>query len=152
MTIDHKKIHAAASASFCVRFSMGSLAMCCGLLGSAPAQASGDAFADRGTRREEHTPAPVREVSREVQRDLMAPRAAQGAPQPGVQRSADPRQIDPRSYEARAEEQRRAMEAAGRNAEMGRRAGRLTPDERRDLRRQINEVGQDLYANPPQHR
>nr|WP_229256069.1 hypothetical protein [Duganella fentianensis] len=64
-------------------------------------------------------------------------------------RSSDLRQIDPRSYEARAEEQRRAMQEAGRNAEMNRRAGRLTPDERRDLRRQINEAGQDIYANPP---
>jgi hypothetical protein len=41
------------------------------------------------------------------------------------------------------------MQEAGRNAEMSRRVGRLTPDERRDLRRQINEVGQDIYANPP---
>ncbi|WP_229262766.1 hypothetical protein [Duganella radicis] len=61
----------------------------------------------------------------------------------------DSRQLDPRSYEARAEEQRRAMQDAARNAEMNRRVGRMTPDERRDLRRQINEVGQDLYANPP---
>ncbi|WP_371869688.1 hypothetical protein [Duganella flavida] len=61
----------------------------------------------------------------------------------------DNRQMDPRSYEARAEEQRRAMQEASRNAEMNRRVGRMTPDERRDLRRQINEVGQDLYANPP---
>jgi hypothetical protein len=148
MFIDHKKIHAAASASFCVRFSMGPL-LACGLLASSLAQASGDAMGDRERgRREEH--AQVREVSREVQRDLAMPRV-QPQPQP-VQRAAEPRQIDPRSYEGRAEEQRRAMEAASRNAEMGRRTGRLTPDERRDLRRQINEVGQDLYANPPQRR
>lgn len=148
MTIDHKKIHAAAGASFCVRFSMGPVLACCGLLASSLAQAGGDSMGDhdRGGRREEH--AQVREVSREVQRDLAMPRIQQ---QP-VQRAADPRQADPRSFEGRAEEQRRAMEAATRNAEMGRRTGRLTPDERRDLRRQINEVGQDLYANPPQHR
>jgi hypothetical protein len=37
-----------------------------------------------------------------------------------------------------------------RNAENARRSsGRMTPDERRDLRRQINEAGMDLYpANP----
>jgi hypothetical protein len=156
MIIDHKKIHAAASASFCVRFSMGSLVVCCGLLGSTIAQA--EPFEQRPPRREERAPMPVREVSREVQRDLqrdMAPRAAQplqiqqqapSQPLPG-----QVRQIDPRSYEGRAEEQRRAMEAATRNADMSRRTGRLTPDERRDLRRQINEVGQDLYANPPHH-
>jgi hypothetical protein len=28
-----------------------------------------------------------------------------------------------------------------------RRGGRMTPDERRDLRRQINEAGMDLYPN-----
>ncbi|HWW69290.1 MAG TPA: hypothetical protein VN089_05080, partial [Duganella sp.] len=60
------------------------------------------------------------------------------------------RQLDQRnSYEVRAEEHRRAMQEASRNAELSRRVGRLTPDERRDLRRQINEVGQDIYANPP---
>jgi hypothetical protein len=31
-----------------------------------------------------------------------------------------------------------------------RRSGRMTPDERRDLRRQINEAGMDLY--PPKRR
>jgi hypothetical protein len=138
MGIDHKKIHAAASASFCVRSSMGAALLCCGLLGASLAQAdSGD-----GPRREEQRNAPVRE---HVQQ--------QNQPQPRQQaeRQADPRQLDPRSYEARAEEQRRAMQEAGRNAEMSRRVGRLTPDERRDLRRQINEVGQDIYANPPRH-
>lgn len=147
MIIDHKKIHAAAGASFCVRFSVGSLTLCCGLLASTLAHA--DPFGDHDrARRDEHGPA-VREVSREVQRDLMPRGERPGQP---AQRAAEPRQIDPRGFEARAEEQRRAMEAASRNAEMGRRTGRLTPDERRDLRRQINEVGQDLYANPPQHR
>ncbi|HJV01989.1 MAG TPA: hypothetical protein VJ752_15715 [Burkholderiaceae bacterium] len=62
-------------------------------------------------------------------------------------RQAEPRQFDPRSFEGRAEEQRRLLQENGHNAD--RRAGRLTPDERRDLRRQINEVGQDIYANPP---
>lgn len=36
-----------------------------------------------------------------------------------------------------------------RNAEAQRRSGRMTPDERRDLRRQINEAGIDLYPNTP---
>jgi hypothetical protein len=36
-----------------------------------------------------------------------------------------------------------------RNAEVQRRSGRMTPDERRDLRRQINEAGIDLYPNTP---
>jgi len=36
-----------------------------------------------------------------------------------------------------------------RSAEAQRRSGRMTPDERRDLRRQINEAGVDLYPNTP---
>ncbi len=133
MFIDHKKIHAAASASFCVRSSMGSLLLCCGLM----AAGAGYAYAEPGDgpRREDNRPQPTQQNN---------------------QRQADPRQADQQrqldqrnNYEARAEEQRRAMQEASRNAEMNRRVGRLTPDERRDLRRQINEVGQDIYANPP---
>ena len=64
------------------------------------------------------------------------------------QRSNDNRnreQRDARSFDTRVEEQRRA----GDGSEAARRTGRMTPDERRDLRRQINEVGQDIYSNPP---
>lgn len=56
---------------------------------------------------------------------------------------------DPRSFEARAEEQRRLMEENSNNAEVSRRMGRMTADERRDLRRQINEAGQQVYSLPP---
>lgn len=56
---------------------------------------------------------------------------------------------DPRSFESRAEEQRRLMEENNSNAEVSRRMGRMTPDERRDLRRQINEAGQQVYSLPP---
>jgi len=122
MFIDHKKISAAASASFCVRFFTASVLACSAALAHAD---GGD-----GPRREG------------------GPQHQQGAPR-NEQRANDNRQLDPRSYEARAEEQRRAMQEASRNAELNRRVGRMTPDERRDLRRQINEVGQDLYANPP---
>jgi len=121
MFIDHKKISAAASASFCVRFFSASVLACCAAL----------AHADGGD-------SPRREQ----------PQHQQSGPR-NDQRANDNRQLDPRSYEARAEEQRRAMQEASRNAELNRRVGRMTPDERRDLRRQINEVGQDLYANPP---
>ena len=128
MGIDHKKHYAAASATFCVRTLLGVLL----LSGSAMAH---DSSADREPpRREDPRSLPARDVQPVRQ-----------------ERQAEPRQLDPRSYDARAEEQRRAMQEAGRNAEMSRRAGRLTPDERRDLRRQINEVGQDIYANPPRH-
>ena len=121
MFIDPKKISAVASASFCVRLVTASVLACSAALAHAD---GGD-----GPRRE-------------------TPQHQQGGPR-SDQRASDSRQLDPRSYEARAEEQRRAMQEASRNAELNRRVGRMTPDERRDLRRQINEVGQDLYANPP---
>jgi len=51
-----------------------------------------------------------------------------------------------REAQVREEQQRRAMEAQ-QEREVRRRDGRMTPDERRDLRRQINEAGVDLYPN-----
>jgi len=56
---------------------------------------------------------------------------------------------DQRSFEARAEEQRRIMQENASNAEMSRRMSRMTADERRDLRRQINEAGQEVYSVTP---
>ncbi|MGV7209845.1 hypothetical protein ACLB1G_18550 [Oxalobacteraceae bacterium A2-2] len=103
---------------------------------------AGGVQADPGDRQ------PLREA-REAQRQQLQP-VPRSAEVRSESRAADPRALDPRSFEARAEEQRKAMqEAASRNAEMGRRVGRMTPDERRDLRRQINEAGQDIYASPP---
>ncbi|MCU6499626.1 hypothetical protein LPN04_17665 [Rugamonas sp. A1-17] len=128
MGIDHKKNYAAASANFCVRSLLGVL-----LLSGAAAMAHDGSGEREAPRREDPRALPVRE-SQPVRQEV---------------HQAESRQIDPRRYEAHAEEQRRAMQDAGRNAEMSRRAGRLTPDERRDLRRQINEAGQDIYANPP---
>jgi hypothetical protein len=65
-----------------------------------------------------------------------------------------PPERDPR-YDVRAyEEQRRLQQQQyqeqrqdGRDNRRGGASGRMTPDERRDLRRQINEAGMDLY--PP---
>ena len=53
--------------------------------------------------------------------------------------------FDTRVYEMR-EQDRRAMEAQSDAAREERRRGRLSPDERRDLRRQIKE-GSELYPN-----
>jgi hypothetical protein len=67
--------------------------------------------------------------------------------QPREQRLVDQR--DERDQQRAYEEQRRQPpQAQGEgNREGGRRGGRLTPDERRDLRRQINEAGMDIYPN-----
>jgi hypothetical protein len=134
MFIDPKKIHAAASASFCVRScvraALATALVCSSLVAAVPALAAGQ----DGPRRD----------------DRGGPGASRQQDSRDGRDSRDqPRQVDPRSYEARAEEQRRAMQDNNRNAEMSRRVGRMTADERRDLRRQINEAGQEVYALPP---
>jgi len=45
------------------------------------------------------------------------------------------------------EDQQRRQQMQEQSSREGRREGRLTPDERRDLRRQINEAGADIYPN-----
>ncbi|PIL44227.1 hypothetical protein CR105_14195 [Massilia eurypsychrophila] len=78
------------------------------------------------------------------------PQQVQPRDQPRGERMPPQQRVDPRQYdqapEARAEEQRRQ---AAQHQDQGRRGGRLTPDERRELRRQINEAGNDLYPNAP---
>jgi hypothetical protein len=74
-----------------------------------------------------------------AQRAQQAQQGQQG--RRGDNRGEAMRQPDPRL----ADEQRHMTQ--GQDA--GRRNARLTPDERRDLRRQINEARQDIYAAPP---
>jgi hypothetical protein len=60
--------------------------------------------------------------------------------------------FDQRAFELRQEQRRQAQQEQNqRNADNPHRNGRMTADERRDLRRQINEAGMDLYPNPPRH-
>lgn len=69
--------------------------------------------------------------------------------QPREQRLYEQQRDQQREQQRIYDEQRRQsvqMQSEG-NREGGRRAGRLTPDERRDLRRQINEAGADIYPN-----
>ena len=131
MFIDLKKIHAAASASFCVRSTLASVVVCCSVLSALPAHSAGQDRRDdnRDSRSQQSAPR-----QQDMRQDM---------------RQEQSRQLDPRSYESRAEEQRRAMQENNRNAEMSRRVGRMTADERRDLRRQINEAGAEVYALPP---
>jgi hypothetical protein len=71
--------------------------------------------------------------------------------QPREQRMSDQVRDQQRAYDqqrASEDQRRQAAQAQGEgNREAGRRGGRLTPDERRDLRRQINEAGMDIYPN-----
>jgi hypothetical protein len=75
-------------------------------------------------------------------REQMRPERVAPQPRPDP-RQYDTRQSDPRQYDVRAEEQRRQEQGGAR------RGTRLTPDERRELRRQINEAGIDLYPSAP---
>jgi hypothetical protein len=52
---------------------------------------------------------------------------------------------DPRRDNGRYNGDDRAMQQQDQGGDRGRGNGRMTPDERRDLRRQINEAGNDLY-------
>lgn len=130
----HNKIDAAASAQFFGRYSFVRRFAAGMLLAGAAMSA---AHAGPG--------------NSDAQRALQAQRAERQAPPPDRQERA--RQFDARHFEARAEEQRRQLqmqqEQNQQNAESYRRGGRLTPDERRDLRRQINEAGMDLYRKSP---
>src|SRR5471032_2781038 len=140
MMIEHTALLTTDRALACARSAVGSLmvgsVLACTLLGGMmPAQAAPgehEAHAQREAVRAEHA------------QPGQPPQ--QGGP---AARPPEPqRQIDPRSFDARSEEQRRAILDASHNAEAGRRL-RMTADERRDLRRQINEAGQDIYAYPP---
>jgi len=130
MNITHTKMNAAAGENFCgyslVRRIAAGCLMAAAVMTSAVA---GPGDKERGQR---------------DQRDQYRSERAQ------QQREYDDRQreFDSRSFERRAEDQRRAMQQ-DQNAQndSGRRSGRLTPDERRDLRRQINEAGMDIYPN-----
>jgi len=69
-------------------------------------------------------------------------RGYERAQEPARDYRYDSREFDQRRQQMQQDQQMRNSEA--------RRSGRLTPDERRDLRRQINEAGMDLY--PPRSR
>lgn len=154
MYTGHTEHHAADGAIFCARSSVGSLVVgslvACTLLGSMALAHAGPGDHEEHAQRKEDSHA-QREA---VRVEHGQPPGQPGQPMPQGAVAAHPpevqRQLDPRSFEGRAEEQRRVMQEVNRNAETGRRL-RMTADERRDLRRQINEAGQDIYANPPRH-
>ena len=69
---------------------------------------------------------------------------AQQIEQPREQRMYEQQRDQQRAYD---EQRRQAVQMQGEGNREGGRRGRLTPDERRDLRRQINEAGADIYPN-----
>ena len=89
---------------------------------------------------------------------LSVAQANPGDKERDAQRIADAQraQQQQRQFEMRAEDNRRRLEFQqaqqeqnAQNADAARRGSRMTPDERRDLRRQINEAGVDIYRNAP---
>ena len=131
-------------ASACVRPSVCTLAIGC-LLGAslsctvAAAQDQNGRAQTQERRDEARAAQPARETGYE-QRQQQRPVDSRGAEQ---------RQPDPRSYETR-DAQRRAPENQDQSHADGfRRNGRMSDDERRDLRRQINEAGHDIYVDRP---
>ena len=148
MNIALTKIYAAASANLCGRSSFARGAgLACALAVGIPAAhaAPGDKDQQRDARPAQQAQPPAPPPAPRMQ----APAGAQ------VQRQVEPmrnevRQFDQRAFEVRAEEQRRALQLQQDQSHAdATRRGRLTPDERRDLRRQINEAGIDLYPNTP---
>lgn len=77
------------------------------------------------------------------------PMAPQQAPQQAP-REMPQQRGDGRAYDVRADDRgRQQFQQQPQQDTGGRRGGRLTPDERRELRRQINEAGMDLYPATP---
>lgn len=133
MNITPTKMNAASGENFCgyalVRRIAATCVIACAAMGTAVA---GPGDKDRDNR------------AAQAQRDGMRSERMQ----PPRQYEDRRQQFDSRSFEQRADEQRRSMQAQQeQNGESFRRSGRLTPDERRDLRRQINEAGMDIYPS-----
>jgi hypothetical protein len=90
---------------------------------------------------------------------LSAAQANPGDKERDAQRLADAQRVQQqqRQFEIRADDNRRRLEAqqaqqdqtAQNTSDAARRGSRMTADERRDLRRQINEAGVDIYRNAP---
>jgi TolA-binding protein len=81
--------------------------------------------------------------------ERLPPQIEQPREQRGYEQMRDQQRDQQRAYEEqrRQAQQMQQMQQAEGNRDGGRRGGRLTPDERRDLRRQINEAGMDIYPN-----
>ena len=108
------------------------------VLGCAMACASLSALAGQDRERDGRNPQqppPQQPQPQPVQpnRDMPPPRAERAPPPPP---RVDLRPGDEQHRQAQQQDQ-------------SRRAGRLTPDERAELRRQINEAGVELYPNTP---
>ena len=124
MNIAHTNTKSAQGVPFRGAVLVRRLALCClmACAGMSTAQAAG--YGDQRQQRSE--PGDRRDRGQQAQRDH--------------QREDDAREEQRRQQQAQQDRQ---------DQQNDRRGGRLTPDERRDLRRQINEAGSDIYRNAP---
>ncbi len=139
----HTTIYAAHSAGSCVLTSVRSLALAC-TVGCAMAA---NALALPNDNVNGNSPPQHKEER------AQAARAERPAPQRQEARAEAARVQEVRAEQradSRADEARRGQQEQGaRNQDAFKRNGHLTADERRDLRRQINEAGQDIYRDTP---
>ena len=149
------KMSARVGASAHLRSSMGATLFVC-LLGGAGASLAMEPATAALARQDGRQPArenphAERAVVQQRQADPRQQDPRQADPRQTDPRQAEqPRQVDPRSFEGRQEALHRLQQAQpDARPDAFKRNGRLTPDERRDLRRQINEAGQDIYRDPP---
>ena len=115
--------------------------LACALIGCAAMSAAHAGPRQRDQPREEYS----RDADQRQQ-----PRQNDERQQPRQYDDRQQRQGDERAFQAR--QALRFMEQQQQQSNEGRRNGRMTPDERRDLRRQINEAGADLYPNQGRRR
>lgn len=147
MNITHSKISAAASGEHFCRYSLvrrvaaGFLVASVVMVSAVAGPRDRDRDRDRDER--DYRAAPVQQQAAPALRDAGRNERSQAR--------QEERRDDARAFDLRADEQRRNMQAQQEqnSQEALRRSARLTPDERRDLRRQINEAGMDLYPNRP---
>lgn len=115
------------------RLARRGLAVCmlaCVGLGAAHAQSHG--------RRDDMQPPPAARADRYPSPQI------DGREQRGYDQMRDQQREQQRMLD---DQQQRRQQMQEQSSREGRREGRLTPDERRDLRRQINEAGADIYPN-----
>lgn len=97
----------------------------------------GNSYANPGQRQE------LREDARVIQFQQILEHREQGRGERQVQKADRPRPGESGSSEGGGQN---AQENAA--PDEARKPGRMTPEERRALRRQINEAGRDIYAPP----
>ena len=119
------------------------------VLGCAMACASLPASAGQDRERERDGRNPQPQQPAPPNRDVAPPRAERTPPlqPPQPLQPQQPQRIEPRPGDSHAYDEQRRQ--AQQQEQGSRRGGRLTPDERAELRRQINEAGVELYPNTP---